>query len=123
MNATVLHLPADSHHSERRAASSWRARGVCAHFVPAVDTDDSLRTRGRPGPTLRRDRSTHATGVAGATAEAYADHTAGFFTGVGNRPQLAVYLASANWNLRGTPRSRHLRVNAPRNARHVELCT
>jgi len=55
--------------------------------------------------------------------EAYADHAAAFFTGVGNRPQLAVDLASANWNLRDTPRSRSLLAKALHNARHAQLCT
>jgi tetratricopeptide (TPR) repeat protein len=55
--------------------------------------------------------------------EAYADHAAAFFTGVGNRPQLAVDLAWDNWNLRDTPRSRHLLAKALRNARPVQLCT
>jgi tetratricopeptide (TPR) repeat protein len=51
--------------------------------------------------------------------EAYADHAAAFFIGVGNRPQLAVDLASANWKLRDTPRSRHLLARALSNARRV----
>jgi len=48
--------------------------------------------------------------------EAYADHAAEFFMGVGNRPQLAVQLASANWKLRDTPRSRSLLAKAQQNA-------
>jgi tetratricopeptide (TPR) repeat protein len=40
--------------------------------------------------------------------EAYADHAAWFFMGVGNRPQLAVDLATANCKLRDTPSSRRL---------------
>jgi tetratricopeptide (TPR) repeat protein len=51
--------------------------------------------------------------------EAYADHAADFFMGVGNRPQLAVDLAAANRKLRDTPRSRSLLARALRNARHV----
>ena len=38
--------------------------------------------------------------------EAYADHAAAFFMGIGHRPQRAVELAEANWKLRDTPRSR-----------------
>ena len=49
--------------------------------------------------------------------EAYADHAAAFFMGVGNRPRLAVDLATANWKLRDTPRSRRLLAKALRNAR------
>lgn len=40
--------------------------------------------------------------------EAFADHAAAFFIGIGNRPQFAVDLARANWMLRDTPRSRRL---------------
>ena len=44
----------------------------------------------------------------GRRPEAYADHAAAFFLGIGNRPQLAVDLARTNWQLRDTPRSRRL---------------
>ncbi len=53
--------------------------------------------------------------------EAYADHAAAFFMGVGNRPQRAVELTSANWKLRDTPRSRSLLDEALRNAQQVSL--
>jgi tetratricopeptide (TPR) repeat protein len=48
--------------------------------------------------------------------EAYADHAAAFFMGVGNRPQFAVDLALSNRCLRDTPRSRSLLARALRNA-------
>ena len=48
--------------------------------------------------------------------EAYADHAAAFFMSVGNRPQLAVDLALANFKLRDTPRSRNLLAKALRSA-------
>jgi tetratricopeptide (TPR) repeat protein len=51
--------------------------------------------------------------------EAYADHAAAFFMGIGNRPQLAVDLASANRNLRDTQRSRSLLGRTLRNAQQV----
>ena len=51
--------------------------------------------------------------------EAYADHAAFFFMGVGNRPQRAVELAFANWELRDTPRSRSLLAKALRSAQQV----
>ncbi len=44
--------------------------------------------------------------------EAYADHAAAFCMGVGNRPQRALDLATANWKLRDTPRSRKLLARA-----------
>jgi tetratricopeptide (TPR) repeat protein len=53
--------------------------------------------------------------------EAYADHAAFFFIGVGNRPQRAVELAFANWDLRDTPRSRSLLDKALSNARQISL--
>ncbi|CDM62310.1 MULTISPECIES: tetratricopeptide repeat protein [Rhizobium] len=40
--------------------------------------------------------------------EAYADHAAAFFMGIGNRPKRAVELALANLRVRDTPRSRKL---------------
>jgi tetratricopeptide (TPR) repeat protein len=55
--------------------------------------------------------------------EAYADHAAAFFMGVGNRPRLAVELASANRKLRDTPRSRSLLAKALRNAQQVSVVT
>ena len=53
--------------------------------------------------------------------EAYADHAAAFFMGVGNRPQRAVELALANRKLRDTPRSRKLLAKALQSARQVSV--
>jgi tetratricopeptide (TPR) repeat protein len=53
--------------------------------------------------------------------EAYADHAAAFFMGIGNRPQLAVDLASANFKLRDTPRSRKLLDRALHNAQQCSV--
>jgi tetratricopeptide (TPR) repeat protein len=53
--------------------------------------------------------------------EAYADHGAAFFMGVGNRPQRAVELASLNRQLRDTPRSRSLLNRALGNAQNVSV--
>ena len=53
--------------------------------------------------------------------EAYADHGAFFFMGIGNRPERAVELAFANWELRDTPRSRSLLDKALRNSRQASL--
>ena len=55
--------------------------------------------------------------------EAYADHAAAFFMGIGNRPQRAVELASANRKLRDTPRSRRLLTRALRRAADCECPT
>ena len=51
--------------------------------------------------------------------EAYADHAAAFFMGIGNRPLLALALAGKNWALRDTPRSRSLLARAQRCAAPV----
>jgi tetratricopeptide (TPR) repeat protein len=53
--------------------------------------------------------------------EAYADHAAAFFMGAGKRFQFAVDLASANFKLRDTPRSRNLLARAQRNAQQVSM--
>jgi tetratricopeptide (TPR) repeat protein len=51
--------------------------------------------------------------------EAYADHAAAFFMGVGNRPQLAVDMALANLELRDTKRARNLLARARRSAKQL----
>jgi tetratricopeptide (TPR) repeat protein len=51
--------------------------------------------------------------------EAYADHAAFFFMGIGNRPERAVELAFNNWELRDTPRSRSLLDKALGNSRQA----
>ena len=48
--------------------------------------------------------------------EAYADHAAAFFMGIGNWPWLAFELASMNFRLRDTPRSRDLLARARQRA-------
>jgi tetratricopeptide (TPR) repeat protein len=53
--------------------------------------------------------------------QAYADHAAAFFMGVGNRPQRAIELALANWKLRDTPRSRTLLTKAMRKTQQVSF--
>ena len=53
--------------------------------------------------------------------EAYADHAAAFFMGIGTRPRRAVELARANWELRDTPRSRSLLDKALRKAHELSL--
>jgi tetratricopeptide (TPR) repeat protein len=53
--------------------------------------------------------------------EAYADHAAAFFLGIGNRPRRAVELARTNWELRDTPRSRGLLQKALRKAHELSV--
>jgi tetratricopeptide (TPR) repeat protein len=59
--------------------------------------------------------------------EAYADHAAAFFMGVGKRPQRAVELALINRRLRDTPRARALLIKAQHCAQqaltmHSSIC-
>ena len=59
--------------------------------------------------------------------EAYADHAAAFFMGVGKRPQRALELALVNRKLRDTPRSRALLTKAQYSAQqaftmHSSIC-
>jgi tetratricopeptide (TPR) repeat protein len=53
--------------------------------------------------------------------EAYADHASAFFIGIGDRAYRAVELATANWKLRNTPRSRNLLAKARRKAQQVSV--
>jgi tetratricopeptide (TPR) repeat protein len=53
--------------------------------------------------------------------EAYADHASAFFIGIGDRADRAVELATANWKLRNTPRSRNLLAKARRKAQQVSV--
>ena len=53
--------------------------------------------------------------------EAYADHAAAFFMGIGKRPKRALVLASANLKLRDTPRSRRLLARAQHAAQQTAL--
>ncbi|EPE96387.1 tetratricopeptide repeat protein [Rhizobium grahamii] len=52
--------------------------------------------------------------------EAYADHAATFFIGIGNRPKRGLELALINFKLRDTPRSRRLHARARRAAEQAE---
>ncbi|WP_331373377.1 tetratricopeptide repeat protein [Sinorhizobium chiapasense] len=53
--------------------------------------------------------------------EAYADHAAVFFMGIGKQPKRAVELALANLELRDTPRSRKLLTRAQHGAQGAAL--
>jgi hypothetical protein len=77
-----------------------------------------LAARGERAAALREaDRAAAAYELLLARRpEAYADHAAAFFMGVGTRPQRAVDLALVNWRLRNTPRSRNLLASALRSA-------
>jgi tetratricopeptide (TPR) repeat protein len=127
------HVPGRGHRAEV-ALARGQLDAALALVRPLLQISDDPEYRGTYAEILaaRGDREAVDESERAATAyesllarrpEAYADHAAAFFTGIGNRPQLAVDLASANWRLRDTRRSRRLLAKALHNARHVELCT
>ena len=125
------HAPGRGHRAEVAVARG--ALDVAAVLItPLLETSDDpeyravyaeiLAARGDSRAASEAERAVVAYELLLARRpEAYADHAAAFFMGVGNRPQRAVELALANWKLRDTPRSRHLLAKARRNAQHVSL--
>ena len=117
------HVPARGHRAQVALARGQLAAAV-ALIVPLIEISDDPEYRAIYAEILaaldeREAAVTEAERAAAAyelllarRPEAYAEHAAAFFTGVGNRPQLAVDLASANWKLRDTPRSRRLLAQA-----------
>jgi tetratricopeptide (TPR) repeat protein len=126
------HVPARGHRAEVALARGQLAAAV-ALIVPLIETSDDPEYRAIYAEILaaRDEREAAVTEAERAAAayelllarrpEAYAEHAAAFFAGVGNRPQFAVDLASANWKLRDTLRSRTLLAKALRNAQQVSL--
>lgn len=122
------HVPARGHRAEVALARGQLDVGL-ALITPLLDTSDAPEYRATYAEILAaRGEREHAAREAACAAalyerllarrpEAYADHAAAFFMGIGNRPQLAVELASANWKLRDTPRSRGLLARALRRRR------
>ena len=107
----------------------WWSLGL-EEIMPLIETSDDpeyraiyaeiLAARGDSRAAMEAERAAAAYELLLARRpEAYADHAAAFFMGLGNRPQRAVELASANWKLRDTPRSRRLLAKALGNARRV----
>ncbi len=69
--------------------------------------------RGDPSAWLEANRAAAAYEVLLARRpEAFADHAAAFFMGIGAQPLRAAELALANWRTRDTPRSRKLLARA-----------
>ncbi|RPJ63583.1 MAG: hypothetical protein EHM24_24165, partial [Acidobacteria bacterium] len=121
------HVPGRGHRAE--VALARRQLDVAlALIAPLVDASDDPEYRSTYAEILaaRGEREMAACEAERAAAayerllaqrpEAYADHAAAFFMGIGHRPQRAVELAEANWKLRDTPRSRRLLAKALRNA-------
>jgi tetratricopeptide (TPR) repeat protein len=123
------HVPGRAHRAEV-ALARGQLDFAAALIAPLLRTSDDPECRAISAEILAaRGDSKAATEAERAAAgyelllarrpEAYADHAAAFFMGVGNRPQLALDLASANWKLRDTPRSRSLLARAQRISRPV----
>ena len=121
------HVPARGHRAEV-ALARGELEVAEALITPLLDTSDDPEYRAVHAEILaaRGDREAAVSEAERAAAayelllgrrpEAYADHAAAFFMGIGNRPERAVELASANWKLRDTPRSRRLLARALRSA-------
>jgi len=127
------HVPGRGHRAEV-ALARGQLDIAAALIEPLLEISDDPEYRAiraeilaaRGDGEAAREAQRAATGYEALLArrpEAYADHAAAFFMGVGNRPQLAVDLAAANWKLRDTPRSRSLLAKALSNAHQVSLCT
>ena len=119
------HVPGRGHRAEV-ALARGQLDVAAALIAPLLDTSDDPEYRATYAEILaaRGEREAAASEAERAAAgyelllarrpEAYADHAAAFFVGIGNRPQLAVDLATANWKHRDTPRSRRLLARARR---------
>jgi tetratricopeptide (TPR) repeat protein len=120
------HVPGRGHRAEV-ALARGQLKAAAALITPLLEIADDPEYRAIYAEILMAQGDAEAASEAERAAagydvllarrpEAYADHAAAFFMGVGNRPQLAVDLAQANWKLRDTPRSRSLLARALRNA-------
>jgi len=117
------HVPGRGHRAEV-ALARGQLDVALALIAPLVEISDDpeyratyaeiLAARGERAAALHEaDRAAAAYELLLARRpEAYADHAAAFFMGLGNRPQRAVDLALANWKLRDTARSRNLLARA-----------
>jgi hypothetical protein len=128
---TILpaHVPGRGHRAEV-ALARGQLDLAAALIAPLLQTSDDpeyraihseiLAARGDSKAASEAERAAAAYDLLLARRpEAYADHAAAFFMGMGNRPQRALELASANWKLRDTPRSRRLLAKALRNAQQA----
>ncbi|CAH2400462.1 tetratricopeptide repeat protein [Mesorhizobium ventifaucium] len=120
------HVPGRGHRAEV-ALGRGQLQLALMLVTPLLETSDDPEYRATYAEILAAHGSAKATSEAERAAsayevllarrpEAYADHAAAFFIGIGNRPQRAVELALANRKLRDTPRSRNLLAKALRNA-------
>ena len=118
---TILpqHVPGRGHRAEVALARGQLDLALALiEPLPAISDDPEYRATYAEILEASGDREAAAREVGRAAEayeellarrpEAYADHAAWFFMGIGNNPQRAVDLARANWKLRDTPRSRTL---------------
>ncbi len=123
------HVPGRGHRAEVALARGQLDMALTL-VNPLLETSDDPEYRGIYAEVLaaRGDNKAAIEAERAAAAyelllarhpEAYADHAAAFFMGVGNRPQRAVELALANRTLRDTPRSRSLLAKALRKLQDV----
>jgi tetratricopeptide (TPR) repeat protein len=117
------HVPGRGHRAEV-ALARGQLDVALALIAPLVEASDDPEYRATYAEILavRGEHEAAAAAVELAAAayelllarrpEAYADHAAAFFLGIGHRPQRALALASLNWKLRDTPRSRSLLARA-----------
>ena len=117
------HVPARGHRAEV-ALARGQLDIALALITPLIDISDDPEYRATRAEILAARGDVAATASEAERAadgydlllarrpEAYADHAAAFFMGVGNRPLLALALAAKNWMLRNTPRSRNLLARA-----------
>ena len=125
------HVPGRGHRAEV-ALARGQVNLAEALITPLLEISDDpeyratyaeiLEARGNANTASEAERAAAAYDLLLARRpEAYADHAAAFFMGIGDRPQLAVDLASANFKLRDTPRSRKLLDRALHNEQQFSL--
>ena len=119
------HVPGRGHRAEV-ALARGQVEVALGLITPLIESSDDPEYRATYAEILaaRGERQSAASQAERAAAayelllarrpEAYADHAAAFFMGIGNRPRRAVELALLNWKLRDTPRSRRLLARARR---------
>jgi tetratricopeptide (TPR) repeat protein len=130
------HVPGRGHRAEV-ALVRGQLHVALALITPLLDASDDPEYRGthaeilaahgdQAGAAIESERAAAAyDSLLAKRPEAYADHAAAFFMGIGKRPQLALALAERNWRLRDTPRARSLLARARRTAtrRSSDACT
>jgi tetratricopeptide (TPR) repeat protein len=119
------HVPARGHRAEV-ALARGQLDVALALITPLIEISDDPEYRATlaeiqaalgDDASAAREAERAAAGYDALLArrpEAFADHAAAFFMGIGNRPLLALALAAKNWALRDTPRSRSLFARAQR---------